>query len=98
MYRMNYQNILIVIISSTIISGVLGILIAIISKYFNAKDNTSVEEVEKLLPGYNCGGCGKPGCKSFAHSIINENNDIDKCKPLKKEQKEKIINLLKKNK
>ena len=26
--------------------------------------------VTDLLPGYNCGGCGYPGCENFAKGLI----------------------------
>ena len=30
-----------------------------------------IAEVESLLPGANCAGCGSPGCKSFADKLVN---------------------------
>ena len=93
---MNYQNIIFSITIVSLISGILGLLIAIFSKFFSAPKEEKVDVVTKLLPGYNCGGCGRAGCKNFASAIVNDNEDINKCKPLKKEKKEEIINYLKK--
>ena len=97
---MNYQNIFLTIIIVSIICGSLGILIAIFSRFFQTKNNQSEEkinEVLKRLPGYNCGGCGRAGCKNFAEAIVNENEDFRKCRPMKKEQKEEMEKYLKNN-
>ena len=97
---MNYQNIFFTIIIVSIICGILGILIAIFSRFFQARNNQSEEkinEVLKRLPGYNCGGCGRAGCKNFAEAIVNENEDFRKCRQMKKEQKEEMEKYLKNN-
>lgn len=92
------ENIIFDIIFIMVLSGILGILIAIISEIFYIKENTIIEEIYERLPKYNCGACGKPGCKELAKEI-NENIDsISKCKPIKKEQKEELIKFITENK
>lgn len=47
--------------------GVLSSLILyIVAKRFNVEENPKIAEIEELLPGANCGGCGKNGCHDFA--------------------------------
>lgn len=80
------------------ISLLLGILVTIFSKILYVKEDTRIEEVTKMLPGYNCGACGYPGCNGMAEALVNKKEATpDKCKPSKKENKEKIINYLKEN-
>lgn len=67
-----------------------GILIAILSKVFYVKEDTRVETVHQMLPGYNCGACGFPGCAGLANAIINEGASVDKCRPAKPDQKQAI--------
>ncbi|MCI6788594.1 MAG: RnfABCDGE type electron transport complex subunit B [Mollicutes bacterium] len=80
------------------LSLLLGILVTIFSKILYVKEDTRIEEVTKMLPGYNCGACGYPGCNGMAEALVNKKEATpDKCKPSKKENKEKIINYLKEN-
>ena len=59
----------IVFLSIAILGGI-GVLSAIIlfitAKKFSVKEDPKVAEIEDLLPGANCGGCGKNGCHDFA--------------------------------
>ncbi|MDD3382315.1 MAG: (Fe-S)-binding protein [Bacilli bacterium] len=78
------------ILPALILAGigvVFGILIAVFNKYFYVEEDNRIEELTKLLPGYNCGSCGFPGCKGLAEAIVNNNDDLAKCKPLSSDQK-----------
>lgn len=60
----------------------LGIGLSVSSIFFYVKSDTRVEDITKMLPGYNCGACGCAGCRAFAEAIINgEVNKLSKCKP-----------------
>lgn len=74
---------------------IFGILIAVLSKVLYVEEDNRIETVTEMLPGYNCGGCGKSGCKGLATAIIEEGASPDYCKPIKKEQVEKIKEYLK---
>lgn len=87
-------NIIFDIIFIMILSGIFGILIAIVSKIFYVQENTIIEEIYERLPKYNCGACGKPGCKELAKEIIVDIDSINKCKPIKKEQKDELIKFI----
>ncbi len=74
-----------------IISAILGILLALASKVFAVEEDFRVNEVKKMLPGINCGGCGYPGCLEMAESIVNQGNKkLSACRPSKPEAREKI--------
>ncbi|MBP5408166.1 MAG: electron transporter RnfB [Bacilli bacterium] len=75
---------------------IFGALIAVLSKVLYVEEDHRIEEVEKMLPGYNCGGCGKSGCHALATAIIEEGASPEYCKPIKKEQIEVIKEFLKK--
>lgn len=59
-----------IITISLITLGGVGILAAVIlyivARRFNVPENPMVEQIEQLLPGANCGGCGYSGCHDFA--------------------------------
>lgn len=74
------------IIYPFIVLGVLGISLGIVlslaNQYLTVKEDPRIDEVEKLLPNYNCGACGTPGCRAFAVGILNgEVKNISRCKP-----------------
>lgn len=69
-----------------VVLGVLGILLGVVlslaNQYLTVVEDERIGEVEKLLPNYNCGACGTPGCRAFAEGIINgEVKNISRCKP-----------------
>ncbi|MDM8544625.1 FAD-dependent oxidoreductase [Desulfococcaceae bacterium HSG9] len=49
---------------------VIGIILAAASKIFYVYVDPQILEVEDVLPGANCGGCGLPGCSSNAEAIV----------------------------
>lgn len=56
----------------------LGILAAVIlyfvAKKFNVVEDPRIDEVEKMLPGANCGGCGFAGCRAMAEAMVREDD------------------------
>lgn len=63
------------ILSSLITLGVVGcvsaVVLYIIAQKFKVEEDSRVDEVESVLPGANCGGCGYPGCRGFATACVN---------------------------
>ena len=62
------------IIWTIVIISVLGLLLAIIlffiAKRFKVEEDPRIDEVEKVMPGANCGGCGFAGCRAFADAAV----------------------------
>jgi electron transport complex protein RnfB len=78
------------------VTGLLfGVLIAILSKVFYVEEDTRVEQVHEMLPGYNCGACGFAGCNGLANAIINDGASVNSCKPIKQDQAQLIRDFLK---
>ncbi len=62
------------------VSGLLlGLAIGVIYKLFEVPSDPKVELLMELLPGANCGGCGKAGCADFARALVNGEITPDKC-------------------
>ncbi len=81
---------------SLAISAVLGFGLALGDKFLRVQEDPRIEEVTKLLPGANCGGCGYPGCSGFASAIVKgESASLTPCRVSKAETKEKIRQYLK---
>lgn len=73
-----------------IIGAIMGLFIAISSKIFHVETDTRVEEVHELLPHFNCGACGTPGCMPMAELLVKSEISIQKCRPSKPEQRDAI--------
>ena len=90
------MKILIAIAITLLISGILGLLLAIADKYLSVQEDKRIEEVTKMLPNANCGGCGFPGCSKMATALVEGKcKNVGLCKPSKKEDREKIQKYLK---
>ena len=63
-----------VIVASLITLGVIGLVAAIVlyfvAQKFKVEEDPRIDEVESVLPGANCGGCGFPGCHGFADACV----------------------------
>jgi len=82
------------VIVFTIVALILGVILIVLDYFFNREDK-KVLEVLSFLPNLNCGSCGHGGCLEMARSIVNDNEDINKCRPLrgvKKEELERYLN------
>ncbi len=74
-----------------VLGGVIGVLLGIASVRLYVEEDHRVEDVLAMLPGYNCGGCGNPGCAGMAAKLVEGESTIDKCKPCKADAKEAIV-------
>ena len=67
----------IIIWTVAVITG-LGLLLAlalyIVAQRFKVEEDPRIEEVEKVMPGANCGGCGFAGCHAFAEAAVKAPN------------------------
>ena len=63
-----------VLLSTILTLSVLGILAAVIlyfvAQKFKVEEDPRIDEVEKMLPGANCGGCGFAGCRAMAEALV----------------------------
>ncbi len=51
----------------------------------NSSINSQVDNIIKLLPGFNCGICGYARCDEFGHSLLKNRTEIEKCRFLYQE-------------
>ncbi len=74
------------------ISAICGLALGIASEKFAVVIDNRIADVTALLPGYNCGACGHPGCEAFATALVDEEETtISKCRPSKPEQRATIL-------
>ena len=74
-----------ILVYSVIVLGLMGIIAGIIlafaSKKFAVVEDPKIAEVEKVLPGANCGACGYAGCHAYAVAVAEGKADMNLCKP-----------------
>ncbi len=77
------------------IAALMGLLLAIADKFLYVQVDERIEEVTKMLPNANCGGCGFPGCSGFASALVEgKAKKVSQCRPSKPEARENIKNYL----
>jgi electron transport complex protein RnfB len=63
-----------VLLTAAAVMAAIGVLLAVILAIAGLKlavqEDPRVITVEGLLPGTNCGACGKPGCRAFAEALV----------------------------
>ena len=55
-----------------ILGGVLAVILYFVAQKFKVEENPMIDEVEALLPGANCGGCGFAGCRALAEACVKQ--------------------------
>jgi len=64
----------------TLLGLVLALILAFIAKKFKVDEDPRIDEIEKVMPGANCGGCGFAGCRAFADAAVKAPNlDNNRC-------------------
>ncbi len=72
-----------VLLSAVATLGVIGAgsaaILFLVGQKFKVDEDPRIQEVQDALPGANCGGCGFPGCSSFATACVSAEalNDLN---------------------
>lgn len=88
------NDILTAVLWFAVISGVLGIILAVASKVFEVKTDERIEKVLEILPGANCGGCGYAGCAALAEAIVKGDAPANSCNAMTAEKVNEICAVL----
>lgn len=66
---MDISTVLYAVLLMGVLGLVLGGVIAVFVRFFHVKSDPRIDLALELLPGANCGGCGKAGCADFAKAL-----------------------------
>ena len=72
------QTIIWTIAILVLLGVVLAVVLYVVAEKFKVEEDPRIDDVEKELPGANCGGCGQAGCRAFAQFCV-ESEDMEKC-------------------
>ncbi|MBE9516995.1 MAG: Fe-S cluster domain-containing protein [Bacteroidetes bacterium] len=64
------QIIIYTIITLVAIGATAAIILYFVAQKFKVYEDPRIDEVEEALPAANCGGCGFPGCRNFAETLV----------------------------
>jgi electron transport complex protein RnfB len=86
--------ILLAVISLTALGLALGFMLGAAARYFKVEDNPLVDEIERMMPGSQCGQCGYPGCRPAAEALVAGKAPATLCPPGGKALAEQLANKL----
>ncbi|MDR3215097.1 MAG: electron transporter RnfB [Bacilli bacterium] len=78
------------VVSLAILGVILGLVLGFADKFLKVEVDERVATISSLLPQFNCGACGYPGCNGLAEAIVDQTGKVSDCKPIKPEGKETI--------
>lgn len=78
---MNFTDILIAFGVVAAVALVLGVLLALISRFFAVEEDQKVKAIRACLPGVNCGACGCKGCDDYAAAVAEGTVKPNLCVP-----------------
>ena len=84
-------------ISVGVVAGLgllLGLALALADKYISVPEDERVSKVQALLPGANCGSCGRAGCAAMAKALCSGEAVLTECPVMNGESREKMAQLL----
>jgi electron transport complex protein RnfB len=88
------MEILLPVITLSILGLAFGIGLAYASKIFFVKTNPKVGKILAVLPGSNCGACGFAGCSALAEALSKGDVNVETCIPGGHQVHEKVADIL----
>ena len=68
------NTVILTVVILTALAVLLALVLFWVSKKFKVEEDPRIDEVEKAMPGANCGGCGFAGCRAFAEAAVKASN------------------------
>lgn len=80
-------NILLAVAVLGLMGLILGLALAVASKFLAVEKDERIGMISELLPGANCGGCGYAGCSAYAEALLKGEAKIGACGGCKNNEK-----------
>lgn len=65
------STLLITIVSLSLLALISAVILYFVAQKFKVFEDPRIDDVQAILPGVNCGGCGFTGCRNFAEALVN---------------------------
>jgi len=69
------------VISVGSLAIIFGVVLGFSARKFHVEKDPNVDNIVRILPGVNCGGCGYPGCAVFAERVVSGEASYNACPP-----------------
>lgn len=86
-----------VLVSIAVLGGVatvFGVAISVVNARFRVWEDPRIDEVRDLLPGADCGACGRAGCRAFAQAVIGGSAVPAECTVMGSDEREDVADYL----
>lgn len=77
-----------------LLAGTLSIVLVLAARRFAVKENPLTAAIDEILPQYNCGACGYPGCAGFAQYLAESRDPDAICIPGGPDLQKRIAKML----
>lgn len=64
------NELVLTVLTLFVLGTLLAVILYVIAQKFKVDEDPRIDEVEKMLPGANCGGCGFAGCRAMAEAMV----------------------------
>lgn len=71
---MDINTIIFTVVMLVALGLILAVILYAVAQKFKVYEDPRIDDVEAVLPGANCGGCGLPGCRGFAEACVKAEN------------------------
>ena len=68
------NELLLTVLTLSVLGIVLAIILYFVAQRFKVEEDPRIDDVEKMLPGANCGGCGFAGCRSMSEALVKRDD------------------------
>lgn len=68
------NSILLAVIVLGVTGAVFAVVLYFVAQKFKVVEDPLIDQVADVLPGANCGGCGKAGCRAMAEAFVKQGN------------------------
>ena len=63
------STIIVTVVTLSLLAVVSAVILYFVAQRFQVIEDPLIDDIQALLPVANCGGCGFPGCRSFAEAL-----------------------------
>lgn len=68
------NELLLTILTLSVLGAFLALILYFVAQKFKVLEDPRIGDVEKMLPGANCGGCGFAGCRAMAEAMVKRDD------------------------
>lgn len=68
------NELLLTVLTLSVLGALLAVILYFVAQQFKVREDPRIGEVEKMLPGANCGGCGFAGCRAMAEALVSRDD------------------------